>query len=92
MAKICYIYVKRMEDKFANDRKYCKVRDRCHCTGECRGTLHSIFNFKKSIPIKITVIFHTMIGSNYDYHFITKELAEELKRQFTYSGENTENI
>ena len=29
-------------------------------------------------------------GSNYDYHFIIKELAEQFKKQFTCLGENTE--
>ena len=29
-------------------------------------------------------------GSNYDYHFIIKELTEEFKIQFTCLGENTE--
>ena len=29
-------------------------------------------------------------GSNYGYHFIIKELAEEFKKQFTCLGENTE--
>ena len=29
-------------------------------------------------------------GSKYDYHFITKGLAEEFKKQFTCLGENTE--
>ena len=38
----------------------------------------------KNIPI----VFHD--GSNYDYHFIIKELAEEFKKQFICSGENTE--
>ena len=32
--------------------------------------------------------FHN--GSNYDYHFIVKLLAEEFKKQFTCLGENTE--
>ena len=35
---------------------------------------------------EITVVFH---GSNYDYHFITKELAKEIEGQC--SEENTEN-
>ena len=30
------------------------------------------------------------MGSNYDYHFIIKELAEEFEGQFTCLGENTE--
>ena len=29
-------------------------------------------------------------GSNYDYHFIIKELAEEFEEQFNCLGENTE--
>ena len=27
-------------------------------------------------------------GSNYDYHFVIKELAEEFKKYFTCLGEN----
>ena len=37
---------------------------------------------------KISIVFHN--GSIYDYHFIMEELAEELKKQFTCQGENTE--
>ena len=29
-------------------------------------------------------------GTNYDYHFIIKELAKEFKKQFICLGENTE--
>ena len=39
------------------------------------------------MPRKIPIVFHN--GSNYDYHFIIKELAEECKKQFTCLGENT---
>ena len=66
------------------DKKYCKVRDHCHYTGEYRGAVHSICNLIYSAPNKIPIVFHN--GSNYDYHFIIKELAE----QFTCLGENTE--
>ena len=34
------------------------------------------------------MVFHN--GSDYDYHFIIKELAEKFKRQFTCLVENTE--
>ena len=34
------------------------------------------------------MVFHN--GSNYDYHFIIKELAKEFDEQFKYLGENTE--
>ena len=36
----------------------------------------------------MALVFHN--GSNYDYHFIIKELAEGFKQQFTCLGENTE--
>ena len=38
------------------------------------------------MPKKIPITFHN--GSNYDYHFIIKELAEEFEKQFTCLGEN----
>ena len=37
---------------------------------------------------KIAIAFHN--GSNFDYHFIIKELAEEFKKEITCLGENTE--
>ena len=39
-------------------------------------------------PQKIPIFSYN--GSNYDHHFIIKELAEEFKKQFTCLGENTE--
>ena len=39
------------------------------------------------MPKRIPKVLHNV--SNYDYHFIKKELAEELKTQFTCLGENT---
>ena len=66
------------------DKKYCKVRDHCHY----RGAAHSICNLKYSVPKKVPIDFHN--GSNYDFHFIIKELAEEFKKQFTCLGESTE--
>ena len=55
--------------------------------GEYRGAAHSICNLKFSVPKKIPIAFHN--ASNYDYHFIIKELAEEFKKKFTCLGENT---
>ena len=57
--------------------------------GEYRGAVHSRCKLKYSVPKKVPIAFHN--GSNYDYHFIIKELAEEFKKQFTCFGENTEN-
>ena len=42
------------------------------------------YNAPKKIPI---AIFN---GSNYDYHFFIKKLAEEFEKQLTWLGENTE--
>ena len=39
------------------------------------------------MPKEIPVVFPN--GSNYDYHFIIKELAEEFKVHFKCLGENT---
>ena len=84
-AKICYICKERFKDKYARDKKYCKVRDHCHYTGEYRDVVHSICNLEYNIPKEITILFHN--ESNYDYYFIIKELAEEFRGQFSSLGE-----
>ena len=70
------------------DKKYQKVRDHCHFTGEYRGAASSICNLKYSVPKQVPTAFHS--GSNYDCHFIIKELAEEFKKQFACLRENTD--
>ena len=87
-AKICYICKETFENKYLKDKIYRKFRYHCHYTGEYRGAAHSICNLKYSVPKKISIVFHN--GSNYDYHFIIKELAEEFKKQFICLGKNTE--
>ena len=85
--KICYICKEKCQNNYSKDKKYHKVRDHCHCTGKYRGPAYSICNLKYSVPKKIPMAFHN--GFNYDYHFIIKELAGELKKkQFTCLGEN----
>ena len=69
-------------------KKYCKVGERFHYTGDYRGVQHSICNLKYSVSKKISIVLHNR--SDYDYHFIMKELAEEFKKQFTSLGKNTE--
>ena len=56
------------------DKKYCKFRDHCDYTGEYTSAAHSICDLKYSVPKNISVSFHNR--SNYDYHFIIKQLAE----------------
>ena len=85
--KICRICEKefRTDNK---DKKYHKVRDHCHYTGKYRGAPHNNCNFHYKIPKEIPVVFHN--GSTYDYHFIIKQLAREVKGNFECIGENTE--
>ena len=87
-AKVCYICGKRILKKFANNKNYQKVRDHYHYTGKYRGVAHSICNLKFNVPNEIPVVFHN--GSNYDYHFTIKKLANEFEEQFEYLGENKE--
>ena len=88
--KVCQIckggfcYDKNKESKF---KFYHKVRDHCHYTRKFRGAVHNICNLRKKVAKKISVVFHN--GSTYDYHFISKRLAEEFKGQFECLGENT---
>ena len=58
------------------DKKYHKVRDHCHYTWEYRGAAHSICNLKYSVPKKNYIVFNNR--SNYEYHCIIKELAQEF--------------
>ena len=87
-AKICCLCKEKFENNYLKDKKYRKVRDHCHYTGEHRSAEHSICKSKYSVPKNIPIVFHN--GSNYDCHFVIKELAEEFKKQFTCLGENTE--
>ena len=87
-AKICYFCKEKLENKYLKDKKYCKVRDHCHYTGQYGSAVHSICNLKYSVLKRIPILFHN--GSNYGYQFTIKELAEKFKKQFTCLGENTE--
>ena len=86
-AKMCNISKEKFQDEYIKYKKYHKVGDHCHYTGQYRSAAYSICNLKYSIPKEIPVVFEN--GLNYDYHFIMKEQAEEFKGQFTCSGKNT---
>ena len=86
--KICNIWNKKFEHKYINDKIYRKIKDHCHNAGKYRGAALSICKLKYSIPKEIPMIFHN--GSNYDYHFIIKDLAKEFQRKFNGPGRNTE--
>ena len=48
--KICYICKEKFENKYLKDKRYHKVRDHCHYTGEYRGSAHSICNLELVYP------------------------------------------
>ena len=62
--------------KNAKGKNYQKVRDHYHSARKYRGAAHSVCNLKFNVPNEIPV------GSNYDNHFIIKELAEEFEGKF----------
>ena len=70
------------------NKKYCNFRDHYQYTGEYRGAAYSICILKYSVSKRILIVFHD--GSSYDYHFIIKKLAVELKNQLIFLAENTE--
>ena len=73
------IFVKKSlkkKKKKMKDKKYRIVRDHCPYIGKYRGAVHIICNLKQSVPKRNPKVFHN--GSNYDYHFIIKELVEEF--------------
>ena len=84
-AKVCYICGKRILEKLSKSINYRKVRNQCIYTGKYRGAAHNICNLKY-VPSEIHVVFHN--GSNYGYHFIIKESANEFERQFECLGES----
>ena len=75
-SKIYYTCKEKFENKYLRNKKYHKLRDHCHYAGEYRGAVQSICNLKYSVLKKIPIVFHNR--SNHDYHFIIKDLAEEL--------------
>ena len=38
--------LKYFEDKYLKAKKFCKVRNHCHCAGEYSCAANSVYNFK----------------------------------------------
>ena len=67
---------------------YRKAKDHDHYTGIYRGAAHSICNLRYSTQRDIFVVIHN--GTNYDFHLITKELAEEFRTEIQCIPEDKE--
>ena len=87
-AKFCYIYRQKFEDKYTIDKKYRKFRDHFHYIDEHSGAEHCLYSLNYSVRKEI--IFVSYNRSNYDYHFMIKELAEKSEEQLTCLGKNTD--
>ena len=74
------IVILKVNIKCANDKNYRKVKDHRHFKGNYGGAAQMICNLRFNVPIEISVVFHN--GSNYDYHFIIKQLANKCEGQF----------
>ena len=72
---------------FKEEESYWEVRNSCHDTSKYTGTTHSIWKLTFNVPNEISVVFYN--GSNYNYHFIIKELAKQFEGKFECLGENT---
>ena len=66
----------KIEYKYLKDKKCRKFRDHCLYAGEYRDAAESKCNLKYSAPNKIYIDFND--ESTCDYHYIIKELAEEI--------------
>ena len=80
--------MKKIEDKYAKDKKYSKVRDYSHYTGEYRNDKNRICNLSYNAPEEIPILFHD--GSKYDYQFTIEEFAEEFKMPLAFLGKNAQ--
>ena len=73
--KIYFICKEKSEDKYIKYKKHHKVRDHCHYTGDTDAAL-STSHLKYNVSTEFPIVLHN--GSNDDYHFIKKEVAEKF--------------
>ena len=57
MQKKCYICKRKFENKYLQNKKYRKIWDDCHYTGEYRGAPLPICNLKCSVSKKVPTVF-----------------------------------
>ena len=80
---------RRFLQTLTKDKIHQKVRDHCHYTVNYVVAVHRICNLRHNVPNEIPVTFQN--GSNYYFHFITKELTTDFEGKFECLRKNTEN-
>ena len=84
-----FLFWKRILKNLYGSKIYRKVRDHSNYTSKYRSTEHNIGNFGINVRWEeILVAFHN--GSDYDYHFFIKELANFFSGWFECLGGNAE--
>ena len=86
-ANVCYICGKKILKNLSKNINFRKVRDHSHITGNYRDAANSICNLTFNVSNEIPLVFQK--ASNYDYHFIIKELTNESEGQLECLEENT---
>ena len=85
--KIAKLAKRKFKYKYTNAKIYWKVKYHCHYTGKYRSAANSTCNLKYSIPKETPAVFHNK--SNYDYHFIIKQLVKGFAGEFDCLGGKT---
>ena len=80
-SKKCFICNKKFitDKKNKYYKKLMKVKDHDHYTGKYRSEAHSICNLRYKTQKDILFVIHN--GSNYNFHLIITELAEEFRSE-----------
>ena len=76
--------MKLLTNKHAKDKNHWEVCGHCYYTSEDRGVARSIYDLNYGVSKEIPIVFRN--ETNYNYHFIKKELIEEFEWQFICLG------
>ena len=85
---ICNSTFYKKDHEGVGSSNFRKVRDHDHYIGIYRGAAHSICILRYSTRRDIPVVIHN--GSNYDFHLIIQELAEEFRAEIQCIPEDKE--
>ena len=88
-AKICYICRKNLKINILRTKNIIKLDITVTAKGNYRSAAHTRITSKCSVPKIIPIAFCN--GSNYDDHFIIKELAEQFKSNSLIQEKTLEN-
>ena len=85
---ICNSTFYKKDHEGVGSSNFRKVRDHDHYIGIFRGAAHSLCILRYSTRRDIPVVIHS--GSNYDFHLIIQELAEEFRAEIQCIPEDKE--